>query len=99
MLFPWIFPKLPCDYDIPPTIYALLNSYVNDSICGTWEKLADAVYKGGANKLNKLGRQEIGIQKSIWALSITPYMDVSKNKSPSFNHFLSTLREYIKSSM
>lgn len=29
MLFPWVFPKLPCDYDIPPTIYALLNSYVN----------------------------------------------------------------------
>jgi hypothetical protein len=29
MLFPWIYPTLPCDYDIPPTIYALLNSYVN----------------------------------------------------------------------
>lgn len=24
-----IFPKLPCDCDLPPTIYALLNSYVN----------------------------------------------------------------------
>lgn len=29
MLFPWVFPKLPCDYDLPSTIYALLNSYVN----------------------------------------------------------------------
>lgn len=30
---------------------AVLNSYENDSICGTWEKLADAVYKGGASAL------------------------------------------------
>ena len=88
--------------DIPAIISAypnakksVLNSYVNDSICGTWEKLADAVYKGGANKLNKLGRQEIGIQKSIWALSITPHMDVSKNKSPSFNHFIFTFLYFI----
>ena len=29
MLFPWAFPMLPCDYDLPSTIYALLNSYVN----------------------------------------------------------------------
>lgn len=34
MLYPiipmWpIFPKLPCDCDLPPTIYSLLNSYVN----------------------------------------------------------------------
>lgn len=29
MLFPWGFPMLPCDYDLPSTIYALLNSYVN----------------------------------------------------------------------
>ena len=29
MLFPWAFPILPCDYDLPSTIYALLNSYVN----------------------------------------------------------------------
>ena len=78
---------------------AVLNSYVNDSICGTWEKLADAVYKGGFKKLEKLGRQEIGIQKSIWAKNIAQYMDVSKNKSPSFNHFLTTLSDYIKRSM
>lgn len=25
----------------------VLNQYVNDSICGTWECLADALYKGG----------------------------------------------------
>ncbi|MDO9141925.1 MAG: hypothetical protein Q7U38_16515 [Methylobacter sp.] len=25
----------------------VLNAYISDSICGTWELLADAVYKGG----------------------------------------------------
>ncbi|HEB68783.1 MAG TPA: hypothetical protein ENI88_04085, partial [Desulfobulbus sp.] len=28
-----------------------LTSYRQDSICGTWEKLADAIYQGGAHKL------------------------------------------------
>lgn len=28
-MFNPFFPKLPVDYDIPPTIYAILNSYVN----------------------------------------------------------------------
>ena len=31
----------------------VLNTYVQDSICGTWEVLADAVYPGGTSKLNK----------------------------------------------
>lgn len=30
MIFPcWMMPLFPNDYDVPPTIYALLNSYVN----------------------------------------------------------------------
>ncbi len=33
------------------TLNNILNSYVNDSICGTWETLADAVYLGGAAAL------------------------------------------------
>ncbi|MDK2412206.1 hypothetical protein [Aphanizomenon sp. PH219] len=36
---------------------AILNSYTNDDICGTWEKLADAVYPGGCQKLSKLPYQ------------------------------------------
>ncbi|MEG4345031.1 hypothetical protein QUB70_17275 [Microcoleus sp. A003_D6] len=31
----------------PKAKEAVLNSYTNDSICGTWEKLADAVFSGG----------------------------------------------------
>ena len=33
----------------------VLRSYENDSICGTWELLADAVFSGGANELKKEG--------------------------------------------
>ena len=63
---------------------SILNQYINDSICGTWEMLADAVCKGGHKELIKKGWQAIGEQKSIWARKISPYMDVDKNKSPSF---------------
>lgn len=38
---------------------AVLNHYKNDSICGTWELLADAVYSDGSAKLSK-GRHAVG---------------------------------------
>jgi len=63
----------------------VLNSYVNDSICGTWELLADAVYKGGHKALLKKGWQAVGEQKKIWAETISPHMNVDGNSSPSFN--------------
>lgn len=49
-----------------------LASYVNDSICGTWELLARAL--GNKSKVQ-------------WAEKIAPLMDASKNKSPSFRYF------------
>jgi len=71
---------------------AILNGYINDSICDTWELLADAVYKGGRNALAKKGWQAVGEQKSIWAKSISPHMNVDDNKSPSFNEMCDKLR-------
>ena len=53
---------------------AVLNSYVNDSICGTWEKLADAVYQGVSAALSAKGWQAVGAEKSKWAEEITPHM-------------------------
>ena len=41
----------------------VLNSYQNDSICDTWEHLADAVYPGGSKKLKKRGWQAVGKEK------------------------------------
>jgi hypothetical protein len=65
----------------------ILREYVNDSICGTWERLADAVFAGGAQALSRQGWQAIGAEKSRWAHNITPHMDFSSNKSPSFRNF------------
>lgn len=72
---------------------AILNAYVNDSICGTWERLADAIYPGGSQKLSVLGWQLIGAEKSAWADRISPQMDVENNRSPSFCYFRQKLRE------
>jgi len=62
-----------------------LRNYKNDEICGTWELLADAIYKGGRKALQAKGYPTIGIQKSIWAEEISLHMDVNINLSPSFN--------------
>lgn len=71
---------------------AVLRKYRNDSICGTWELLADAVEPGGAAALKKGGYQVIGAAKCKWAEAITPHMIVDDNKSPSFNSFVATVR-------
>jgi hypothetical protein len=65
----------------------ILDSYRNDAICGTWEKLADSIETGGANELSKKAWYEIGRAKSKWAEAIAPHMDVEQNASPSFNYF------------
>src|SRR4028119_145966 len=77
----------------PKAKEAVLNSYTNDSICGTWEKLADAVFSGGKQKLSKQGWQEVGEEKSKWANNIAPHMDVDNNLSPSFCYFRDKLRD------
>lgn len=82
----------------PSAALSILHSYRNDSICGTWELLADAVYKGGHRRLKKLGWQSVGKEKSQWALRICPHMDVTKNKSPSFNFLREKLREIMHAS-
>ena len=67
--------------------------FVNDSICGTWELLADAVVTGGSKALTTRGWQAVGKEKSIWAVRVAPLMDVEKNASPSFRYFREKLRE------
>ena len=69
----------------------VLRSYENDSICGTWELLADAVFSGGANELKKEGWQ-VGREKSVWAEKITPHMNVDNNASPSFRYCREKIR-------
>ena len=76
----------------------ILNRYVNDSICGTWEYLADAIYSGGSKALSDKGYQVIGEEKSSWAKIISPYMDMDNNLSPSFCYFVNKIRELIHES-
>ena len=70
---------------------AVLDNYVQDSICGTWEVLADAVYPGGSQPL-KVGYQLAGKAKSDWAREIAPHMDIDANKSRSFQVFRDGVR-------
>lgn len=71
----------------------VLIGYQNDSICGTWELLADAVYSGGSSALENQGWQSVGREKSAWSRRISPLMDVENNASPSFCYFREKLRE------
>ena len=73
----------------------ILNTYTNDSICGTWEHLADAVFEGGSQALLEKGWPAIGVEKSFWSEKITPYMDVENNESPSFCYFRENIRKLV----
>jgi hypothetical protein len=73
---------------------SLYAKYKQDSIVGTWEKLADITLKADdATKLKSSSYQEIGTQKSYWAENIGKHMDVQHNVSPSFNCFKKKLEE------
>ena len=75
----------------------IVDAYVQDSICGTWEVLANAVYHGGARELKKQNYHEIGKMKCEWAKTIGEHMNIDKNESPSFNSFITEFRKRINS--
>lgn len=70
----------------------VLDRYRNDSICGTWEMLADAVHKGGAAELRRKGYPEIGRAKAAWARAISPQIEIDRNNSGSFQYFCEKIR-------
>ncbi len=70
----------------------VLENYRQDSICGTWEVLADAIYPGGSTKLKKLGFPHTGEAKCDWAEKICPHMTVDSNQSNSFQAFRDGVR-------
>lgn len=73
----------------------VLEAYIQDSVCGTWERLADAIYPGGAAAINKAGWPVPGQIKHQWADRIGPFMDVERNISPSFGKLRDGLRRLI----
>ncbi len=74
----------------------VLNDYEQDSICGTWEVLANAIYQGGMKKLKKESHHEIGNLKCEWAEKIGEHMEIEQNESPSFQFFISEFRKRIE---
>jgi hypothetical protein len=65
----------------------VLDSYVQDSVCGTWEKLADAVFPGGSPALKAEGWPRIGQEKCKWASQVGRNLNVESNLSPSLRAF------------
>ena len=70
----------------------VLNGYVQDSICGTWETLADAIHPGGSQRLRKVGYPHVGRVKCDWATTIAGHLDPERNLSRSFQVFRDGLR-------
>ena len=73
----------------------VLARYAQDSVCGTWELLADAIHPGGHAAIQKAGWPLPGQVKHEWARKISPHMDVETNGSPSFGEFRDGLRRLI----
>lgn len=73
----------------PKASLKALSSYVQDSICGTWERLADIVRPGWLKRVRRdsVPYMEIGIEKSKWARTIGIHMCPESNASPSFRYF------------
>lgn len=70
-----------------------LDKYTQDEICGTWEKLADAIYPGGSVKLKSLSWIFQGRAKCEWADRIGPHLNIDANLSKSFQVFRDGVRK------
>lgn len=74
----------------------ILDGYEPDSICGTWEALADCVHVGGSVSLVREGYSAAGRAKAEWASRIAANIDPDRNASPSFQKFVSGVRRLIR---
>lgn len=51
----------------------ILQTYTIDSICGTWEKLADAIFRGGCSKLQNKNTKPLA-KKNVFGLKLLPHI-------------------------
>lgn len=70
----------------------VLRKYKQDSVCDTWETLADAIHPGGAKAVKDAGWPLPGQLKHQWAERIGPLLDIERNRSPSFRKLCEGLR-------
>lgn len=73
----------------------VLNRYVQDSACDTWELLADALFPGGSAAIKKAGWPLPGQVKHEWAERIAPLLEPDRNVSPSFGKLRDGLRRLV----
>jgi len=73
----------------------VLSRYRQDSVCETWELLADAIFAGGSVAIKKTGWPLPGQVKHEWAEKIGPLLDPERNLSPSFGKLRDGLRRLI----
>jgi hypothetical protein len=73
----------------------VLNRYIQDSVCNTWEMLADAVHPGGSAAIKKAGWPLPGRVKCDWASKLGPLMNIEANLSPSFCKFRDGVRQLV----
>lgn len=73
----------------------VLHRYNQDSVCGTWELLADAIHPGGSAAVLKAGWPLPGQVKHEWVGKIAPRMNIEHNLSPSFCKFRDGLRRLV----
>lgn len=76
----------------------VLKKYQQDSVCGTWESLADAIHPGGSKSLLKTGWPAPGQAKCVWAEKIGPLLDPDNNRSPSFCKLRDRVRRLVSES-
>lgn len=77
-----------------------IKDYVQDEIGDTWEILANMIYPGGVNKLQKNASGSYGLigeMKAEWADRIGKMLELDKNISPSFNAFIHELTIRVES--
>ena len=79
----------------PDTKTKIIDEYVQDSICGTWEVLCRAISEN-AEELIDIGYPAIGHYKALWTENISRYMLPQRNVSPSFNTFKMALITALK---
>jgi hypothetical protein len=76
----------------PKAKQTIIDRYRQDSVCGTWELLADAIHTGGSVAILKTGWPLPGQIKHEWANRIGPHMNPDANQSPSFGKLRDGLR-------
>lgn len=74
---------------------ALVDGYVQDVPCGTWELLVHITLGKDHTSLCKRGQCETGAFKCQLARQISPHMNVEANISPSFKAFRDLMRQTV----